>query len=470
MMSTATELFDPRLIDIPHRIRGLHPQHPDPQMVEHLRWLEESVKRYGFLQPLLLDQDNHLQDGWCRLTVALKLDLPLVPVYRRQRLTDSEYFEVELEANLRRLDFTWQQNIHAVAKIHKQHMREAIITDTKWTLAMTGDLLGGYSMAYVSNCLSLDLVIDEPEFADCDGITDALRIQLRQREDSAVTEQARRMNLQRSVVPAITAGGTAVSNPVGPSSDVADLFATDTEEHVVNLSETLFLGDMLELLPKWPAECVDHIITDPPYGIDVSYMQQADGIDDVSRVESTHDEVDNQQMFRRMFDPMFRVLKDGGFLVLWCDIMNWQLLYNAASYAGFGVQRWPIVWHKTSTCLNQMAHVNLSKNIELAMVCRKGSARLPAPVGTCVIDAATAEHLSNPFAKPLDAWRFILNAVSTPGQLVLDPFAGEGSSTVAAMKCQRRALAIEKDAVHYPYLLTNVKDYWSRVFPKVKFV
>ena len=466
-----TELFDPRLIDVPQRLRGLHPQHPDPLMVQHLQWLEDSVKRYGFLQPLLLDQNNQLQDGWCRLQVALRMDLPTVPVFRRSRLNDSEYFEVELEANLRRLDFTWQQNVHAVAKIHKQHQREAVLKGTEWTQQMTGDLLGGYSMAYISNCLSLDPVIDNAEYLDCDGITNALRLQLRQREDSAVAEQAKRMNLQRSVVPAMTASGTAVSNPVDPASDVADLFAaTDDVEHVVNLSETLFLGDMLNLLPRWPEACVDHIITDPPYGIEMTNLEQTGTGMDVSRVELTHVEDDNKALLVCMFPHLFRVLKDGGFLVLWCNIMNWQLLYNAACGAGFGVQRWPIVWHKTSSCLNQMAHVNLTKNVELAMVCRKGNARLPTPVGTCVVNAATAEHLSNPFAKPLDVWRFLYNAFTTPGQLILDPFAGEGSAVVAAMKCQRRSLAIECDPTHYPYLVTNVKDYWTRVFQKVRFV
>ena len=312
-----TELFNPRLINVPQRLRGLPPQHPDPLIVQHLQWLEDSVKRYGFLQPLLLDQNNQLQDGWCRLQVALRLDLPTVPVFRRSRLNDSEYFEVELEANLRRLNFTWQQNVHAVAKIHKQHQREAVLKGTEWTQQMTGDLLGGYSMAYISNCLSLNPVIDNKEYLDCGGITDALRLQLRQREDAAVAEQAKRLNLQgRAIVtftettePCLACSGTGKNSkgalctpcqgtghrlmlptpcaPAERTDDTDDLFVTDANvvEQVIDLSNSLFLGDMLELLPKWPAECVDHIITDPPYGIEMSNLEQTGTGMDVSRVE-----------------------------------------------------------------------------------------------------------------------------------------------------------------------------------------
>ena len=171
-----------------------------------------------------------------------------------------------------------------------------------------------------------------------------------------------------------------------------------------------------------------------------------------------------------MFPHLFRVLKDGGFLVLWCDIMNWTLLYNSAVSAGFGVQRWPIVWHKTSSCLNQMAHVNITTKHRTCNGVSKRECSFADSGRHCVIDAATADTFPTPLLSHWTSGGFSTIPSPPTASSFLDPFAGEGSSTVAAMKCQRRSLAIECDPTHYPYLVTNVKDYWTKVFQKVRFV
>jgi len=59
--------------------------------------LKASITRWGLLQPLLLDQDNVLQDGWRRYTALNELGVHEVAVYYRNRLTEAEYYEVELE-------------------------------------------------------------------------------------------------------------------------------------------------------------------------------------------------------------------------------------------------------------------------------------------------------------------------------------------------------------------------------------
>lgn len=52
---------------------------------------------------------------------------------------------------------------------------------------------------------------------------------------------------------------------------------------------------------------------------------------------------------------------------------------------------------------------------------------------------------THPFEKPVDLLSRAIHADSGPHDVVLDPFAGSGSSGVAALRCGRRFVGIEKD-------------------------
>jgi DNA modification methylase len=49
----------------------------------------------------------------------------------------------------------------------------------------------------------------------------------------------------------------------------------------------------------------------------------------------------------------------------------------------------------------------------------------------------------HPCPKPLDSWSWLLQRCTRPGELVLDPFAGSGTTLVAAKNTHRRAIGIE---------------------------
>ena len=503
-----TELLPPNAIIIHDRVRKAD----TPEVTSHIEDLRISLRRFGghprgLLQPILVDEQNVLIAGWCRFSACVAEGWPTIPVYRRSQLSDDEYREVELEENFRRLGFTWQEEVAAVVDIHKLHSHRAIREGGRWTQQMTGDLLGGYSDSYVANCIRVFPKLKEPDYAHCECLTDAVRILYREIEDKGVAELARRTILNKATAtvpkldvtdkPCVACEGTGKNSKgtscfacsgtgfllkladvvvpqVPTNSLLANLMADiDIKEETIDLSNTLFLGDSVRtILPLWPTACVDHIITDSPYGIDVANMQQASAaLMDTSRVEATHDVTENLDLFAAMMPVFYRILKDGGFFITFCDAMNFRLLHDLATSSGFGVQRWPLLWNKTSPCKNQMAHVNFTKDYEIAIVCRKGAARLPRPVNTSRVTCPNdAEKASNPFAKPYEAWRFLIEAVSIPGQTILEPFAGEGSGVIAGLKLNRRVLAVEKDEAHFNYLLESVKTYWTGVFKKVKFV
>jgi site-specific DNA-methyltransferase (adenine-specific) len=58
------------------------------------------------------------------------------------------------------------------------------------------------------------------------------------------------------------------------------------------------------------------------------------------------------------------------------------------------------------------------------------------------------EHAGHPYQKPLALMRWLVRAVCPPGGVILDPFAGSGTTGVAAMMEGRRAILIEREPAY----------------------
>jgi DNA modification methylase len=58
------------------------------------------------------------------------------------------------------------------------------------------------------------------------------------------------------------------------------------------------------------------------------------------------------------------------------------------------------------------------------------------------------EHEHHPAEKPVSLLSFLIETTTQPGALVLDPFAGSGSTLVAARQTGREAIGMELEEVH----------------------
>ncbi len=68
--------------------------------------LANSIKKYGLLHPIVVDQDNNLVAGHRRLQACTVAGMRSVPIRRLENLTEAQLREIELEENLRRKDLT----------------------------------------------------------------------------------------------------------------------------------------------------------------------------------------------------------------------------------------------------------------------------------------------------------------------------------------------------------------------------
>lgn len=446
--------------------------------------LADSIKTSGLIQPIVLTKTPNdryllvaggrryralLANGVTELWHGTSCD-PLRPgyVFRSEVTDEATLKELELLENLQRDDFDWREMVSGFCKLHRMWRQAAVLRGEPWHHQHTADRIG-YSRTYVTDCLTIEPKLNDPAYKDCDSLFDAMRVYGQENLDAITAEQARRtltfepQTSNVSCEEAVHEFVTSLDHDIEGAVNVAPV--------VVPLSKMLYNADCLHWLTTLPPESVDHCITDWPYAIDVDYLQQSkDGLTNFSRIRDTHDVDSNLALHSAVIPLIYRVLRPDSFFITWLDIMTWQRTYDLLVTAGFRVQRWPFIGHKTYLAGNSMAEVNFPKNYEMAIIARKGKALLTEVQLTSIVPMERSEYSSNPFAKHASVWTPLINACSLAGQTILDPFAGEGSCCVSALSLGRSILACELDSTHYPYLVRNVSNFYRSRLSNVSFI
>lgn len=203
------------------------------------------------------------------------------------------------------------------------------------------------------------------------------------------------------------------------------IYTNDIKNQVIN-------DDSLEIMKQLSSNCVDLILTDPPYGIDIGNKDgriggEKRGVDaEVNEYSDLSDGVswDADRIDKEFFEEMLRISKN-------------QIIFGGNYYTDFlyPTSCW-IVWDK------QMSG-NFA-DAELAW------ASFDQPVKKfewrwCGMIRKGNEEKYHPTQKPVGLFKKILKYFSDDGDLILDPFLGAGTTAVASKKMNREYIGIEKE-------------------------
>lgn len=205
-----------------------------------------------------------------------------------------------------------------------------------------------------------------------------------------------------------------------------------TDEQPSSYVDTILHGDCLRVLPQLRAESVDLVLTDPPYL--VGYKAR----DGRSVAGDTND-----QWLQPAFREMYRVLKPDRFCISfygWPHADRYVSAWKAAGFRTVG----HLVWVKQYASRKGY----LAGQHESAYLLAKGSPKLPTSPLSDVLSWEYTKNVFHPTQKPVASLTPLVAAFSQPGDVVFDPFAGSGSSLVAAKQLGRHYLGIELDD-HY---------------------
>jgi site-specific DNA-methyltransferase (adenine-specific) len=196
---------------------------------------------------------------------------------------------------------------------------------------------------------------------------------------------------------------------------------------------TLTHGDCLNVLPKIPSGSVNFILTDPPY---ITRYQSRDG--------RTVANDDNDRWLKPAFAQMYRVMENDAFCVSfygWPQADKFMQAYRAAGFRVVGHFAFP-KRYTSSTRYLRYQH-------ECAHLLAKGNPLYPKETIGDVIDWTYSGNKLHPTQKPLSVLLPLVETFSKPHGTVLDPFAGSGSSLLAAKMLGRSYVGIELDAKYH---------------------
>jgi len=192
-------------------------------------------------------------------------------------------------------------------------------------------------------------------------------------------------------------------------------------------------GDCLTIMPDLATGSVDFVLTDPPY---LARYQSRDG----RRVPND----DNDAWLKPAFAEIYRILARDRFAVSFYGWPHADQFLTAWRAAGFRVAG-HFVFPKpyaSSTGVLRYQH-------ECAYLLAKGHPQaLAQPIGDVIAWRYTGNRL-HPTQKPLSVLLPLIETFSAPGETVLDPFAGSGSTLAAAKELGRAYLGIELDATYH---------------------
>jgi adenine-specific DNA-methyltransferase len=200
-------------------------------------------------------------------------------------------------------------------------------------------------------------------------------------------------------------------------------------------------GDCLELLPEMASRSVNFILTDPPY---IVRYRSRDG--------RTVMNDDNDAWLAPAFAEMYRVLQRDSYCVSFYGWPHADRFLQAFRGAGFNIVG-HFVFPKRYTSTTRYVRYQH----ECAYLLAKGFPTRPENTIGDVLDWTYSGNKLHPTQKPLSVLLPLIETFSKPDGLVLDPFAGSGSSLLAAKMLGRRYLGIEMDSTYHAIASTRLK-------------
>lgn len=222
---------------------------------------------------------------------------------------------------------------------------------------------------------------------------------------------------------------------------------------------TLYCGDCRDLLPSLVI-VADHIITDPPFDAEAHTAQRRVLGKGISKCR----DLENQPLSFAPLDANTRAAvlawsayRCSGWFIAFCQteaVGTWR-----ASLEAVGIKwRRAGVWVKPDGSPQLSGDRPAQGHEAIAMAwCGKGRSRWNGG-GTsgvfihCKHDrgqghgGAPKEH---PTQKPRHLMNELIHLFTQPGELVVDPFMGSGSTGVACLELGRRFIGIEKDRAFF---------------------
>lgn len=212
----------------------------------------------------------------------------------------------------------------------------------------------------------------------------------------------------------------------------------DIKEHRVG-PVTLICGNCVEVLKHMPS-VADLILSDPPYKLTSGGKNSQ-----VMSGKFSNAQYNNNGSLMRitgweeMAGPIYEAAAPNADAYIMAN--DKQIFPAQGAFAGAGWKLHNLLtWKKESPTRNRW----YMKDCEYILYLWKGKAKtINNPGSTQLMPYPRPKNPIHNTQKPIELLRKLIENSTKPGEMVVDPFSGSGSTLVAAMQSGRRALGIE---------------------------
>ena len=404
----------------------------DEKAAEDLR---SSISSVGLLQAPVLEHlgDQYiLRAGERRLRAMLDLcdigeqirydgqTLPeaTIPYTSWEELTELQRLEIEVDENRQRVNFTWQEQAKATAKLARLRTMQAEETGAPAPKASTlaKELKGrsdGAFQADVRNDLVVAKYLESPEIAGAKSRKEAMNL----------LKKAEQVRKHRELAESV--GVTAMDGRYN-----------------------CYHAESGAWCAAQPAAQFDLILTDPIYGIGADTF----GATEEGRV-GAHTYDDSPEALRKILgwfpSETFRLAKEQAHLYAFCDIDWFGEWKRVLAAAGWRVFRTPLIWVKPGGFRLPWIECGPQRKYETLVYAVKGDKPTNFIAPDVITLSGVLEATGHPAAKPVALYSELIKRSCSPGNRILDLFAGSGPLLRAAHDNKCLATLVEQDKTFY---------------------
>jgi site-specific DNA-methyltransferase (adenine-specific) len=222
------------------------------------------------------------------------------------------------------------------------------------------------------------------------------------------------------------------------------------ENQELDLTPQIKLGNCVDLAQELEDDSVALWLTDPPFA--VKKIVDAATFGTYNTTESNvGDEETMRDVYHKLIPTMYKKLKPGAHIYIFHGSAWYPELITMLRSAGFEMDDVPLIWDKTrpSTMPRDFSWVSSYEPILFGMKPPK-IRPLKKPVKNVLTFPSIApQKRVHPLQRPAELLELLIENSSLVGELVVDTFAGSGSTVMSAMKLKRRGLGFELDEGNY---------------------
>ena len=385
---------------------------------EQVQKIADSIKEFGFLSPVLIDRAGNIIAGHGRVMAAKSLGMKTVPAVYIEGLTETQ-------------------------------RRAYILADNKLTE------LGGWDAVLVSSEL------DDLKASGFDIDLTGFSI------DDIIIDESAGAEFTEDELDDLKA---RAKDPIIKPGEVWQLGV-----HRLMCGDSTKAEDVKKLMG---GELADLLLTDPPYNVDYEGRTK----DELKIENDNMPEAEQIDFLEAAFSNAYDVMKPGAAYYCWCALP--QKASHIALEASGLRPRQLLIWVKSGMVLGrqdyQLRHepcfygwkeggahyfidVRSFTTVEddLDRISReKAIERLKelSSFTSAIYEDKPVRSELHPTMKPVELFKKQIRNSSRPGDLVLDLFAGSGTSIIAAEEMDRRCFAMEFDPVYADVIIRRWEE------------